>query len=53
MQVDPRNVLADDYMWLAIIHAVTRRSCAGHVSIGASRGGSIVALASTCGRRYL
>ena len=24
--------------WLAIIHAVTRRSCAGHVSIGGSRG---------------
>ena len=24
--------------WVAIIHAVTRRSCAGHVSIGASQG---------------
>ena len=25
-------------VWLGIIHAVTRRSCAGHVSIGASPG---------------
>jgi len=24
--------------WLVVIHAVTRRSCAGHLSIGASRG---------------
>ena len=49
--------------WLAVIHAVTRRSCAGHLSIGASRGFhcgtrkylrvTLPVSASTCGWHYL